>query len=110
MATDASSAKGVYVGVTRGEHDLRLYMVLERDFDPSPVQHPEMPRLDRDTSTLQAVTAQISTDREELLASEVDPVAGQVAALRQAHSLPQLDELAVSGSLAAALARRAVRN
>jgi conjugative relaxase-like TrwC/TraI family protein len=110
VATDASSAKGVYVGVTRGEHDLRLYMVLERNFDPSPAQHPEMPRLDGDTSTLQAVTAQISTDREELLASEVDPLAGQVAALRQAHSLPQLDELAASGSLAAPLAGRAVRN
>ncbi|MFN2505360.1 MAG: hypothetical protein ABR540_14240, partial [Acidimicrobiales bacterium] len=44
--------------------------VLERNFDPSPAQHPEMPRLDRETSTLQAVTTQISTDREELLASE----------------------------------------
>ncbi|MFN2504237.1 MAG: hypothetical protein ABR540_08405 [Acidimicrobiales bacterium] len=69
-----------------------------------------MPRLDRHTSTLAAVTAQISSDREEITASEVDPVAGQVAAMRQAHSLAQLDELAASGSLAAPLARRAVRN
>ena len=46
IATDASSAKGVYVGATRGEHDLRLYVVLERDLDPSPTEHPEMPRLE----------------------------------------------------------------
>ena len=104
IATDASSAKGVYVGATRGEHDLRLYVVLERDFDPSPTQHPQMPRLDDVTSTLAAVTAQISSDREELLATEIDPLAAEVAALRASHSLVQLDQLAGVG-----LPRRASR-
>ena len=109
IATDASSAKGLYVGVTRGEHDLRLYLVLERDFDPMPAQHPEMPRLDRETSTLSAVAAQVRTDRDELLATEIDPLAAQVAALRRSHTLRQLDEMTASSSLAAPLARRAVR-
>jgi conjugative relaxase-like TrwC/TraI family protein len=110
IATDASSAKGVYVGATRGEHDLRLYVVLERDLDPSPTEHPEMPRLDDVTCTLAAVTAQISSDRDELLATEIDPLAAEVAALRASHSLSQLDQMAASGSLAAPLAQRAVRH
>ena len=109
VATDSSSAKGIYVGVTRGERDVRLYVVLERDLDPSPTAHPDMPRLEPETNALQAVIAQIRDDRDELLATEIDPLAAQVAAMRRSHSLAELDKLASSPSLAAPMAGRARR-
>ncbi len=107
VATDASSAKGVYVGVTRGEHDLRLYTMFQRDLDPSSTDHPQMPRLDRETNALTAVITQIKDDRDELLASEIDPLAAQAAALRRSHTLTELDRMVASRSLAAPLAARA---
>jgi len=107
VATDASSAKGIYVGMTRGTHDARLYVVLEADLDPEPADHHQMPRLEPQTNALAAVTAQISSDRDELLATEVDPMAATVAAMGASCSLAELDAMASSRSLAAPIAERA---
>jgi len=110
VATDASSAKGIYVGMTRGTDDARLYVVLEADLDPEPADHPQMPRLEHQTHALAAVTARISSDRDELLATEVDPMAASVAAMGASCSLAELDAMASSRSLAAPIADRARRH
>ncbi|MDQ6910682.1 MAG: relaxase domain-containing protein, partial [Actinomycetota bacterium] len=107
IATDASSAKSIYVGVTRGTHDVRLYVAFQDELSPSPSAHPEMPRLAPETSALAAVVNQIKDDRDELLATEIDPLATQVAAMAKTHNLARLDELATSSSLAAPIAAKA---
>ena len=80
-------------------------MVLTRDLDRADDNHPEMPRLQRDADVQTAVINQIKSDRDELLASEVDPLAGRVAALRAAHSLPELDRLALAPTAEPAVAQ-----
>jgi len=107
IATDASSSKSIYVGVTRAEHDVRLYVVFQDELSPSPSAHPELPRLEPETDALAAVVNQIKDDRDELLASEIDPLAAQVAAMGDALDLAELDELASSSSLAAPIAAKA---
>ncbi len=107
LATDASSSKSIYVGVTRAEHNVRLYVVFADELSPSASAHPEMPRLAPETNALAAVVNQIKDDRDELLATEIDPLATQVAAVRDALDLAGLDELASSSSLAAPIAAKA---
>jgi len=88
LVTDVSSSKSIYVGVTRAEHDVRLYVVFADELSPSPSAHPEMPRLAPETNALTAVVNQIKDDRDELLASEIDPLAAQVTAMREASAWP----------------------
>ena len=107
IATDASSSKSIYVGITRAEHDIRLYVVFQDELSPSPSAHPEMPRLAPEGSALTAVVNQIKDDRDELLACEIDPLAAQVAVMRDVHNLAELDALAASSSLAAPIAAKA---
>ena len=97
LSTDVSSREGVYVGLTRGKGDAKLYMVRRQDLAPAPDAHLGLPRLVDDTETVKAVTQRLETQRGEQLASEVDPLAGAAAALVRSHSLAALAELA-SGS------------
>jgi hypothetical protein len=107
IATEASTAKSIYVGVTRATHDVRLYVAFQDELAPSPSAHPEMPRLAPEATALGAVINQIKDDRDELLATEIDPLAAQVAAMAKCHNLARLDELATSSSLAAPIAAKA---
>lgn len=107
IATDASSSKSIYVGVTRATHDVRLYVAFQDELSPSTSAHPEMPRLRQETNALAAVITQIKDDRDELLATEIDPFAAQVAAMARSHNLAQLEALASSKSLAAPIAAQA---
>ncbi len=110
LSTDASSREGVYVGLTRGRGDARLYMVRRRDLVPSVDQHAGLPRLDDEATTLEAVTRRLESQRAERLAQEVDPDALEVARLRGSHDLAQLSALALaSDDPATSLAGRAYR-
>ncbi|MDP9020719.1 MAG: AAA family ATPase, partial [Actinomycetota bacterium] len=109
LSTDASSREGVYVGLTRGRADARLYMVRRRDLVPLD-QHAGLPRLDDEATTLEAVTRRLESQRAERLAQEVDPDALDVARLRGSHDLAQLAALALaSNDPVTSLAGRAYR-
>jgi hypothetical protein len=94
LSTDASSRPGVYVGLTRGRGDARLYIVRRPDLAPSADQHFGLPRLEDDSATLEAVVRQLEAQRSEYLATEADRAAVEVARLRRSHSLAELVSLA----------------
>jgi conjugative relaxase-like TrwC/TraI family protein len=94
MVTDASSREGVYVALTRGRNDVRLYVVRRSELVQAVDAHSGLPRLGDDTATVAAVTKRLESQRAEALAGEVDPDAGQVARLARSYSLAALAELA----------------
>jgi conjugative relaxase-like TrwC/TraI family protein len=102
LSTDASSREGVYVGLTRGRGDARLYVVRRRELAPSLDAHAGLPRLDNEATTLQAVTRRLEAQQAERLATEVDPEAAEVARLRQDHDLAGLARLALASEDASA--------
>ena len=109
LTTDRSSRPGVYVGLSRGRADARLYMVRRRELDTSSDEHPTMPRLEDSTSTLAAVTARLRAQHAERLATEADPDAAEVARLRRDYTLVELEALVAAGLPAdVVLARRAL--
>lgn len=105
--TYTTDPKAFYTAITRAEYELRGHL-----FSPAheqAVEHPRLPRMDKEAETMATFTRNMASGREELLASEIDPNAARVAALRSAHSLPELDRLAVSTSPEAPLAGAARR-
>lgn len=110
LTSDASSRQGVYVGLTRGRSDARLYLVRRRDMVASVDQHGGLPRLDDQATTVEAVTRRLESQRGERLAQELDPDALGVARLQRCGDLAQLAGLALaSDDPAASLAGRAYR-
>jgi hypothetical protein len=93
LTTDSSSRPGVYVGLTRGQADSRLYAVRRRDLVADPDAEDHLPRLTDDKTTLEAVTDRLITTSREHLATTHDPNATQVAQLRDAHPLAELVDL-----------------
>src|SRR5439155_8814861 len=68
LATDGSSRPGIYVGLTRGQHDSRLYAVRRRDLRADPEAEDHLPRLEDDKTALEAVTDRLITTGNEHLA------------------------------------------
>jgi conjugative relaxase-like TrwC/TraI family protein len=102
LSTDASSREGVYVGLTRGRGDARLYVVRRRELAPSLDAHAGLPRLDDEATAVQALTRRLEAQQAEHLATEVDPEAAEVARLRQDHDLAGLAHLAMASEHASA--------
>jgi conjugative relaxase-like TrwC/TraI family protein len=85
LASDASSRAGVYVGLTRGRTDVRLYMVRRRDLDDDRALD-AFPRLNDRKTALDSLTEKLVADRGEVLALDIDPDAEAVArALHDVH-------------------------
>lgn len=96
LTTDRSSRPGVYIGLSRGRADARLYIVRKRQLEARTDEHPDMPRLEDATSTMAAVTARLRAQQAERLATEADPDAAEVARLRHDHTLAELEMLVES--------------
>lgn len=95
LATDRSSTEGVYVGLTRGRDDVRLYAVRHHDLAPRTDDDPGMPRLQAETREVaNSVRARLNTSSAERLALDHDRAALDIARLRQQHRPRQLHELA----------------
>ncbi|HET7488271.1 MAG TPA: MobF family relaxase [Acidimicrobiales bacterium] len=110
LVTDWGSREGVYVGLTRGRSDVRLYVVRGADLHPRLEDERGMPRLEEDTNALVAVTHHLRTQTGERLASELDHDAAAAAELQRAHSLAELAAMADGhDQVSADLARRAYR-
>ena len=90
LATDASSRPGLYVGLTRGRSDSRVYAVRRRDLDADREREDHMPRLDDEKSALQAITDRLAASGYEHLASTLDPHAATVGDLRARLDLAAL--------------------
>jgi len=93
LATDGSTRPGVYVGLTRGRSDARVYAVRRRDLLRDREAEDHMPRLEDDKTTLDAITERLSSSGYESLATTLDPRALDVAACSTTHSLAQLVSL-----------------
>ena len=92
LTTDRSSRPGIYVGLTRGRADTRLYTVRHRDLiDRDDEDH--LPALDDERATLQAIAHQLAASRPERLATNTDPTVSTAAKLRNQHSLVELCNL-----------------
>jgi conjugative relaxase-like TrwC/TraI family protein len=93
LATDSSSRPGIYVGLTRGQADSRLYAVRRRDLEADAEAEDHLPRLHDDKTTLEAVTDRLITTDHEHLATTRDPMATEVGWLRDALRLTELVKL-----------------
>ena len=94
MATEAAMRAGVYVALSRGRTDAKLYVLRRRDLLPGADEHVDLPRLEATTAILAEVTARLEAQQAERLATEVDADAPEVARLRRAHSLGELAAMA----------------
>lgn len=93
LATDGSTRPGIYVGLTRGRDDARVYAVRRRDLLTDREAEDHMPRLEDQKTTLEAITDRLTSTGDESLATTLDPSALDVAVSSTTHSLAQLVEL-----------------
>jgi hypothetical protein len=107
LATEEATRAGVYVGLSRGTSDARLYVV--RAADVHPVEGPDdgLPTLREETRAGDALARRLETSGPERLASEHDRDALAVFRLRHRHSLGELEALAANGHEVAAKAAQA---
>jgi len=91
LATDRSSHQGVYVGLSRGKEDVRLYAVRCDQLTPTIHDDPHLPRLEPETRHARdAVAARLVTSADERPATVVDPDAIAVARLAETSSASDL--------------------
>ncbi len=93
LASEAALKAGVYVALSRGRTDAKLYVLRRRDLLPEADEHIELPRLESTTAILAEVTARLEAQQSEQLATEVDADAAEVARLRRTNSLGELAAL-----------------
>ncbi|MDP9335289.1 MAG: relaxase domain-containing protein, partial [Actinomycetota bacterium] len=90
LATDGSTRPGIYVGLTRGRDDARVYAVRRRDLLTDREAEDHMPRLEDQKTTLEAINDRLASTGDESLATTLDPSALDVAVSSMTYSLPQL--------------------
>jgi conjugative relaxase-like TrwC/TraI family protein len=90
LGTDRSTRPGVYVGLTRGRSDVRLYVLRHAAIEP-PAIDDNLPRLATATTPLDALTDQLAVHGPEQLARELDPSAPAVTHLRANTTLTDLE-------------------
>jgi hypothetical protein len=109
LATEASARAGVYVALSRGVSDAKLYVLRRRDLVDDNDEHVGMPRMEATTAILAEVTARLAAQQAEQLATTVDPDAPEVDRLRRAHTLGELAAMTAGPATPeSALARRAL--
>ena len=71
VATDTASTEAVYVGLTRGSHDARIYTVRN---EPHTIDtDPRLPRIEDPRTEIEVLTDQLSKQRPTELASVANP-------------------------------------
>lgn len=87
IATDTASTEAVYVGLTRGSHDARIYTVRN---EPKTIDtDPRLPRIEDPRTEIEALTDQLSKQKPTELASVADPDIGHILDLTS-RPLPEL--------------------
>jgi hypothetical protein len=77
LATDSSSRQGVYVGLSRGRRDVKLYAVRRQDLVPDALDD-DLPILREDTTLFRALSSRLISTGEKRLVHETDPEAGRI--------------------------------
>ena len=78
VASDTSKTEAVYVGLTRGTHDTRIYTVAS---EPKTVDtDPKLPRIADERTEIEALRDQLSKPREPETATGVNPGIGHIVA------------------------------
>ena len=87
VATDTASTEAVYVGLTRGSHDARIYTVRN---EPHTIDtDPRLPRIEDPRTEIEALTDQLSKQRPTELASVANPDIAKLLDLTS-RPLPEL--------------------
>lgn len=87
IATDTASTEAVYVGLTRGSHDARIYTVRN---EPHTIDtDPRLPRIEDPRTDIEALTDQLSKQKSIELASVANPDIGHILDLTS-RPLPDL--------------------
>ena len=90
LANDASQPEAIYVGLTRGTHDTRLYTVKREP--ATVVTDPHLPRLDDQRTPLEVLTEQLTKPKPTDLATVADADIAQVLLLTR-RNLSELETL-----------------
>jgi hypothetical protein len=99
LGTDRSSREGVYVGLSRGQADARLYVVRVRDVVPDEPLDPGLPRLERDTADARnAFTRHLHGAEPERMAIDHDARAAAIAELLDQYSPSVIAALAATAA------------
>lgn len=109
LTSERSGAEGMYVGLSRGQTDLAVYVLREAHLVPD--DDPGMPRIESDGDVLEDLTRRLHADDHERLATELDQGLTQVVEVGGRDDLRRLEELCRKGGgnalRRAAAARRA---
>jgi conjugative relaxase-like TrwC/TraI family protein len=97
LATEEATRPGVYVGLSRGTTDARLYVVRADDVHPPREPDDVLPVLRDQTRAADALARRLQSSAPERLATDHDRDALAVARLRHRHDLTTLDQLAATG-------------
>jgi len=89
LGTDRSSRAELYVGLTRGRHDVTLYAVGREQFVGQVVDD-DLPRLGVETEAARAMAASAEAGGAERLARELDPIVGHAMSLVDRFTLAEL--------------------
>jgi ATP-dependent exoDNAse (exonuclease V) alpha subunit len=73
LVTDASTRSGVYVGLSRGRDDARLYLIRSRELHKHNESDDHMPRLVDDKSAFEVIIDRLTRTANESLAVTFDP-------------------------------------
>jgi conjugative relaxase-like TrwC/TraI family protein len=107
LATEEATRASVYVGLSRGTSDARLYVVRADDVHPPRGPDDDLPALRDETRAGDSLARRLETSGPEHVASEHDRDALAVARLRHRHTLPELETLAADGDRIAVKAAQA---
>jgi len=89
LGSDHSTRAELYVGLTRGRHDVALYAV-RRSEVAAPIVDDGLPRLRDDTDAARAMAASAAAGGVERLAQEIDPLANEAARLASRLQLSEI--------------------
>ena len=89
LGSDHSTRAELYVGLTRGRHDVALYAVRRHEV-VAPIVDDDLPRLQEDTHAARAMASSAAAGGVERLATEVDPLANEAATLASRLRLPEI--------------------
>ncbi|MGH8986700.1 MAG: AAA family ATPase, partial [Acidimicrobiia bacterium] len=109
LTTDTSTQPGVYVGLSRGRRDVRMYLVRRRDLDDAELPEDEhLPRLNGLKNTLESIVTRLGTAAHERMALATDQNAAATAELQSRYDLPGLLALNPGQEIDVAVLARAV--
>jgi conjugative relaxase-like TrwC/TraI family protein len=89
LGSDHSTRAELYVGLTRGRHDVALYAVRRHEV-VAPIVDDDLPQLTDDTNAARAMASSAAAGGFERLATEVDPLANEAATLASRLRVPEI--------------------